>query len=225
MSDAAEARFPADPTEPSGPTTARRPANRRELILEAAIGLFHERGYHATGVDDIGQAVDLSGPAIYRHFASKEEILLEAIRMAGDELHAANSEARAAESDPGRLMELFVRAFARVAIERAALMTVWISEVRHLTPSRRSPVTRRIRAWTTEWAQVLTDWRPELDTETARLLVAGAIGLTTTVATTGAPDPELLEDHIATMALAVLGTPIGSQVQEPPTRSQNADRS
>ena len=75
----------------------RRPSNRRELILEAAIELFHERGYPATGVDDIGKAVDVSGPAIYRHFSSKEEILLEAIRLAADEVQEAN---QAADKQP-----------------------------------------------------------------------------------------------------------------------------
>ena len=45
----------ADSTPDKGP---RRPSNRRDLILEAAIDLFHRNGYPATGVDDIGKAVD-----------------------------------------------------------------------------------------------------------------------------------------------------------------------
>lgn len=187
----------------------RRPPNRRDLILRAAIELFHERGYHATGVDDIGQAVAMSGPAIYRHFAGKEDILVEAIRLAADEVHAANESARAQERDPAALMESYVRAFARVAIDEAALITVWDSEVRHLAPGRRSPMTRRIRAWTEEWVDALTEWRPDLDREQARLLVTGAIGLIARVARTGrAARRGHDEDRIIAMALAVLGTPV-----------------
>ena len=92
MTDAAGAPPSIDATSPAPPGTAqsaRRPSNRRDLILGAAIHLFHERGYHATGVDDIGEAVDVSGPAIYRHFASKEDILVEAIRLAADQVHAS----------------------------------------------------------------------------------------------------------------------------------------
>ena len=185
----------------------RRPANRRDLILDAAIQLFHERGYHATGVDDIGEAVEVSGPAIYRHFSSKEDILVEAIRLAADRIQAANESARAEVSDPGALMERYVRAFARVAIDEAALMAVWVGEVRHLTPARRSPMTRRIRLWTEEWVEGLVRWRPELEDETAHLLVAGAIGLITTVAT-GHRQASDLEDHVTRMALATLETPI-----------------
>ncbi|MEC7506115.1 MAG: helix-turn-helix domain-containing protein, partial [Actinomycetota bacterium] len=66
-----------DTTAADAPT--RRPANRRELILEAAVELFHRHGYPATSVDDIGKAVDVAGPASYRHFSSKEDLRVEAI--------------------------------------------------------------------------------------------------------------------------------------------------
>ena len=212
MTDGAAAPTSIDESLPapagSDLESARRPSNRRDLILAAAIHLFHERGYHATGVDDIGEAVNVSGPAIYRHFASKEDILVEAIRLAADEVHAANESARAEEISPGALMEKYVRAFARVAIDEAALITVWVSEVRHLKPGRRSPMTRRIKSWTEEWVEGLTEWRSELQQDQARLLVAGAIGLITTVATAGADPTDDLEDRITSMALAALAAPI-----------------
>ena len=50
---------------------------RREEILDAAAGLFADRGYHGVSIDDIGAAVGMSGPGIYRHFASKEDILAQ----------------------------------------------------------------------------------------------------------------------------------------------------
>ena len=40
------------------------------------------------------------GPAIYRHFSSKEEILVEAIKLAADEVHAVNGRAREETADP-----------------------------------------------------------------------------------------------------------------------------
>ncbi|MFT5203199.1 MAG: AcrR family transcriptional regulator [Candidatus Aldehydirespiratoraceae bacterium] len=199
MSDAA-----AD-LELDAPT--RRPSNRRELILAAAIELFHERGYPATGVDDIGKAVDVSGPAIYRHFSSKEEILLEAIEMAADEVHEANQNARATGTGPMAVLEGYVRAYVRVAIERSALISVWTSEARHLTSSRRSPMTRRLRAWSSEWTDELQKVRPDLANDDARVLVAGAIGMISTTATTDLR-ADRLEDRITSMAMATLATPL-----------------
>ena len=191
-------------SEPS----SRRPSNRRQLILEAAIQLFHERGYPATGVDDIGKAVDVSGPAIYRHFSSKEEILLEAIQLAADEVHEANVNARATGGDPTSVLDGYVRAYARVALERSALISVWTSEARHLSSERRSPMSRRLRAWSSEWSDELRKVRPELTVEQARILVAGAIGMISTTTINELNDDGLLLDRITSMAMATLAAPI-----------------
>ena len=94
-----------------------------ELILEAAVELFHRHGYPATSVDDIGKAVDVSGPAIYRHFSSKEDLLVEAITLAADEVHAVNRVARADTDDPRALLTGYIRAYTDVR-----------SSVRHSSP-------------------------------------------------------------------------------------------
>ena len=48
---------------------------RDRAILDSAKRLFYERGYDGVGVDEIGAASGVTGPAIYRHFTGKEEIL------------------------------------------------------------------------------------------------------------------------------------------------------
>ena len=48
---------------------------RRELLLQSAADLFATKGYHAVGIDDIGAAAGISGPGVYRHFASKQALL------------------------------------------------------------------------------------------------------------------------------------------------------
>jgi AcrR family transcriptional regulator len=45
-------------------------------MLDAAAKLFSTRGYVDTGIDDIGEAVGVTGPAVYRHFKSKEALLV-----------------------------------------------------------------------------------------------------------------------------------------------------
>ncbi|WP_370329398.1 helix-turn-helix domain-containing protein, partial [Mycolicibacterium hippocampi] len=48
---------------------------RRERILASAAELIAERGYHAVSMADIGIASGVVGPAIYRHFDSKGDLL------------------------------------------------------------------------------------------------------------------------------------------------------
>jgi AcrR family transcriptional regulator len=60
----------------------------RTALLDAAIGLFHDRGYRATTAEDIATEVDLTKGAFYFHFANKEDCFLQALahreRQRGD---------------------------------------------------------------------------------------------------------------------------------------------
>ena len=54
---------------------ATQKANRRAELMASAARLFAERGFAAVSTADLGDAVGMSGPALYRHFASKEALL------------------------------------------------------------------------------------------------------------------------------------------------------
>src|SRR5919197_204578 len=60
----------------------------RAKVLEAATRLFARKGFEACTMRDLAGAADIKAPALYNHFASKEQILGEAMRAAlGDFLH------------------------------------------------------------------------------------------------------------------------------------------
>ena len=52
-------------------------ASKREIILTAAAKLFRDRGYQATSMRDLAEAVELKASSLYNHIGSKEEILKE----------------------------------------------------------------------------------------------------------------------------------------------------
>ena len=61
-----------------GPSTTVRgqaKARRRQDLLAASATLFAERGFAGVSIDDIGAAAGVSGPAVYRHFPSKQAVL------------------------------------------------------------------------------------------------------------------------------------------------------
>src|SRR3982750_3651528 len=72
---------------------------RREQILQAAAQLFAERGSRAVGVDDVGAAVGVTGPAIYRHFASKDAMLAEMLLRISERLLEGGTARVAAAGD------------------------------------------------------------------------------------------------------------------------------
>lgn len=61
-------------------TAAARKADRRREILDAALGLFVERGFHGTAVPEIAQRAGVGLGTIYRYFESKEQLVNELYR-------------------------------------------------------------------------------------------------------------------------------------------------
>jgi AcrR family transcriptional regulator len=74
-------------------------------ILEAAAGLFAERGYAATSVRDIGEKVGLLGGSLYHYIKSKEALFVRihdmALQVAGDRIATA----MAGKTDPWERLE------------------------------------------------------------------------------------------------------------------------
>jgi AcrR family transcriptional regulator len=58
---------------------------RRAAILDSALAVFAERGYHASSIDDIARGGGISKALIYEHFGSKQELYAELLdHHAGD---------------------------------------------------------------------------------------------------------------------------------------------
>ncbi|MGH2761568.1 MAG: TetR/AcrR family transcriptional regulator [Thermoleophilaceae bacterium] len=59
---------------------------RRAAILDSALSVFADRGYHASSIDDIAREAGISKALIYEHFSSKQELYAELIQHHADEL-------------------------------------------------------------------------------------------------------------------------------------------
>ncbi len=71
-------------------STGRR--STRERILDAALDVFSEKGYHQATVDEIAERAGLGKGTLYRYFANKETLFNELVRSRLEELeHAANA--------------------------------------------------------------------------------------------------------------------------------------
>jgi AcrR family transcriptional regulator len=158
-----------------GPRVRR--ASRREVILSAAIRLVHERGYQGVGMDDIGVAAGITGPGIYRHFSSKEEILAAAFNRANEQLAASVSSCLAAAATAREAIERLVAAYVDITLSNADLIAVYLTESYALSPERQAAIRRDQRAYTDEWVALLLEDRPGLSEAEARTMVGGAIGL------------------------------------------------
>jgi AcrR family transcriptional regulator len=140
-----------------------------------------ERGFRSVGIADIGAAAGVTGSAIYRHFANKDEILVALIDRVVDPLLAGSRNlVRDAPSNRAAL-EALVRAHAAFAVRERAIIAVYDQEAINLPPDDRRRLRRSQRLYANVWHDVVAELRPELDDEVVEALVHGAFGLLNSV--------------------------------------------
>ncbi|AZG72381.1 TetR/AcrR family transcriptional regulator [Shewanella livingstonensis] len=54
---------------------------RKQHLIDTALGLFNQQGYHATGIDLILAQSGVSKATLYKHFRSKDELILAALQQ------------------------------------------------------------------------------------------------------------------------------------------------
>ena len=81
---------------------------RREQILATAATLFAERGFHGVSVVELGAACGISGPALYKHFESKDAMLAEMLVDISEQLLRVGRQRSAAASDAREALRALV---------------------------------------------------------------------------------------------------------------------
>ncbi|MBN9800246.1 MULTISPECIES: TetR/AcrR family transcriptional regulator [Pseudonocardia] len=167
------------PTRTSSGTAGpprRRDPERGERILEAAARLAAGRGFHAVGMAEIGAEAGIVGSGIYRHFASKEAVLLALLDRGMARLEASAAAALAAGTPERETLTVLVADHIRLVTENRTEFAVYYGEVHTLPAEARRDLRRRQRHHVEDWVHVLTPLRPDLSDGELRVLVHACVG-------------------------------------------------
>jgi TetR/AcrR family transcriptional regulator, repressor of fatR-cypB operon len=85
------------------------PVDRRTMILDAALALFTERGFHGTTVPDLARAASVGTGTIYRYFPDKEGLVNALYRLWRERFNAAVLGAMPPGLAPGAQFDLYWR--------------------------------------------------------------------------------------------------------------------
>ena len=183
---------------------------RREQILREAARLFAERGFHGVGVDEIGAAVGISGPGLYRHFAGKDAMLAELLVGISDRLLTAGRMRVAESDDPQQALDALIRGHIDFAIDDRPLITLHDRELDRLRESDRKLVRQLQRQYVEEWVGVVRRVHPnasELEVRAAVHAVFGLINSTPHLGPrSGVPDRGAMAALLRRLALGALAT-------------------
>lgn len=167
---------------PARRPAALAPASRREALIAAAIRLFAGRGYHSVGLIDIGAAAGITGPSVYHHFDGKVELLCSALLRGTEAIWLGLHQAFGAAADDAGALRGLVAHYAGFALAFPDIIGILITEVIHLPAERREQFRRTQRDYVTEWVALLRRCRPELDENSARMLVHTALAVINSLA-------------------------------------------
>ncbi|MBQ1099919.1 TetR/AcrR family transcriptional regulator [Streptomyces sp. b94] len=167
---------------------------RREQILKEAARLFAERGFHGVGVDEIGAAVGISGPGLYRHFAGKDAMLAELLVGISDSL-LTGAKRRLAEADgatgpeagPEAVLDSFIEGHIDFALDDRPLITLHDRELDRLRDADRKMVRQLQRQYVELWVGVVREVYPAVSEPSARSAVHSVFGLLNSTPHLGRP--------------------------------------
>ncbi|MFJ2603595.1 TetR/AcrR family transcriptional regulator [Streptomyces sp. NPDC091279] len=164
-------------------------ATRREQILKEAARLFAERGFHGVGVDEIGAAVGISGPGLYRHFAGKDAMLAELlVGISGRLLTGARHRLTDADGSPAAdALDSLIEGHIDFALDDRPLITLHDRELDRLRDSDRKLVRQLQRQYVELWVGALREVYPDLAEPAARSAVHSVFGLLNSTPHLGRP--------------------------------------
>lgn len=166
-------------SEPDRAESIPGKTTRRDQILAAAAELFARRGFHGVSIDDIGAAVGISGPALYRHFRGKDAMLGEMLTSISDVLLSGAQgtlDAHAGAPAGQQLAEL-IRFQVDFALDNPALITVQERSLGILTDPDRRRVRAMQRRYVELWVRTIMALVPDVSEPGARAAAHAVFGL------------------------------------------------
>ncbi|MDH6704860.1 AcrR family transcriptional regulator [Kitasatospora sp. MAA19] len=166
---------PAPAPAPAPPEP--RPRARREELLAAAVRLFHQRGFDNVSTDQLGAAVGIAGPSVYRHFDSKAQLLAASLVRSRERLWHEVDGAIAAATGPEAALAAGLGAYVGFALRHGDYLGAMLSETERLAPPDRRVAVDFRRDFLRTWVALLRQVRPGYDAVEARIRVHALFAL------------------------------------------------
>jgi AcrR family transcriptional regulator len=182
-------------------------ASRREQILSTAASLFAERGFHGVSVADLGAACGISGPALYRHFPSKDAMLAEMLVSISEELLEVGRERVREAEGPREALHALVNWHIDFALSNKALIVVQDRDWASMPSEARDRVRDLQRRYVELWVDQLREIHRGLPSDSARAMAHAVFGLLNSTPHSALLTEARMRSMLERMALAALDAP------------------
>jgi AcrR family transcriptional regulator len=180
-------------------------ADRRRRLLRDGARLIAERGFPGVRLEDLGAAVGISGPAVYRHFPNKEALLAELLLDISERLLAGGRGIVERVTDPAKALTKLVDLQLDFAFSEPELIRIHDRDLASLPPEPLHQVRQQQRRYVEVWVGVLCAASPGLAASDARVRAHAMFGLiNSTPHSTNRASPARSRQILRAMAMAAL---------------------
>lgn len=148
---------------------------RRDQIRKEAARLFAARGFLGVGVDEIGKAVGISGPGLYRHFAGKDAMLADLLVGISERLLEEGRRRAGGSDGPAAALDALIGGHVDFALDDRDLITLHDRELLNLRDEDRRTVRRLQRGYVELWVDVVRQAYPPLAAPAAEPVARAAV--------------------------------------------------
>lgn len=193
----------------TGTDRGRAKADRQAALLRASARLFSERGFAGVSLEDLGAAVGISGPAVYRHFSSKQALLGAILVSVSDRLLSGGRDVVDRHATARDRLRALVAFHADFAVTDADVIRVQDRDLASLSDDDRHRVRRLQREYVEVWVGVLAQLSPGASDAELRVRAHACFGLlnSTPYSVRGlrsTPDEAAVRGILEEMAIAAL---------------------
>lgn len=114
--------------------------SKEERILEVAMKVFRERGYHAASMQEIADAVGMQKGSLYYYISGKQELLFMILERAIDTITAKIEEICRSPLTPGEKLRQAIISHVEVISQRLDMLTILLRERHALTASQQEAI-------------------------------------------------------------------------------------
>lgn len=179
----------------------------RQGIIEAAARIFSEKGYHATSMQDIAEAVNLQKASLYHHFSSKQEILAAILEQALDLINNQLEAVTCQSLSPDEKLRQAMVTYLQTIAENKNLSAVLLLELRALDPGLKDEQADRLEKFERLWTDLILEGKKQgvfadVDPSLTRRAILGVMNWTVTwYRSDGARSAEEIADLYAALLL------------------------
>ena len=120
---------------------------RAAEVYRTAAQIILEKGYDATSVSDIAQALGITKAGLYHYIHGKTQLLFDIMQYGLDELDREVAQPAKKIADAETRLRFMIGMHARIVTRGEGAVTILVDEARALTPAQGRKITQRKRAY------------------------------------------------------------------------------